>query len=403
VGVAAQRLFRNGILVTPELTLTRNPSYAPLGTELSAADVGVTVSVPLLRDRWGSVSAARERAAARDQQSSVRDLEHTVAQTVVSAAIAYWDYLAARRSLDVYVSSEQRAQQAVEKTRILVEADERTPAALQQMEGNLASKRVSRIAAEQAVSEARHQLGLAMGLDVGTTLAPPSTDFPRPAREGEQVDTARLVQEAYARRADLAATSESLRSSEIQLAAAQSEARARLDVVAGAGYTGTQTRLGLRGFFSALDPQQRLFNMTAQLKLEFPPSNSGARGRLQQNVSAVAQRHILESDLKRRIALEVAVAAEALARNEASMKESEQAVVLFEAGVRAVRRLFELGEATLFDLIQAEDALTNAQLGRVRSQRAYAAAVATLRFESGRFTDLSQRPSEAAQELLTPP
>jgi outer membrane protein TolC len=67
------------------------------------------------------------------------------------------------------------------------------------------------------------------------------------------------------------------------------------------------------------------------------------------------------------------------------MEQSAEAVRLFEAGVQAVQRRFQASAATLFDLIQAQDALTSALLSHVQSQRDHAVAIAALRFQSGRL------------------
>jgi hypothetical protein len=43
--------------------------------------------------------------------------------------------------------------------------------------------------------------------------------------------------------------------------------------------------------------------------------------------------------------------------------------------------------STLFDVILAEDALTNSRLGEIAGQHDYAVAIARLRYESGSIVD----------------
>lgn len=86
------------------------------------------------------------------------------------------------------------------------------------------------------------------------------------------------------------------------------------------------------------------------------------------------------------------------------MRESAEAVRLFEAGVQAVQRKFQLGAATLFDLIQAQDALTSALLFQVQSQRDHAVAIAALRFQSGRLVEGDRDAFRVTvADLVTPP
>jgi outer membrane protein TolC len=386
---SAQRLLRSGVLISPAATLAHVARPGSIGVDTNSVDAGLGVSIPLLRNRGGATSAAAERATERDYQSSRWQRRHVAAERVLSAVAAYWDYQAARRRLEVLQSSEELAKRTVEETRALVEADERTPADLIQVRGNVASKRVARTSAEQRVIEARTELGLAMGLPAPAIagLAPPATDFPELGDGAPRIEVARLVEDAYRRRADLAAADEETRSARIRIEAARSELRPRLDLGLSTGYTATAEHEGFGRFFSSLHRDAPRLDAFVDLTFEFPVGNSAARGRMLQSTSAYEQSRIAYRDLRRRIAAGVAVALEAVAHASAGMRGSEEAVLLFESGVKAVQRKFQLGASTLFDLIQAQDALTNAQLSHVQSQRDYAVAIAALRFQSGRLVE----------------
>jgi len=162
--IALERVFRNGITVTPEVGLARNSfSTLPGSATSNAGSVALTVGVPLMRDRGGASTVAAERAAGHDYEATRLALRHTRAASVLSSVVSYWDYLAAQQRLEVLRSSEERAQRIADQTRVLVQAEERTATDLTQTLGNLAAKRVTRIAAEQGLVEARQQLGLAVG------------------------------------------------------------------------------------------------------------------------------------------------------------------------------------------------------------------------------------------------
>jgi outer membrane protein len=377
----AQRLLRSGILATSEVSLTRSVLARSLGTDTDTADVRLGVSIPLLRDRGGASSAAAEQAAARDHEAVRWELRHAAAQQVLAAVAAYWDYQAAHERLAVLRSSEARAERAVQETTALVKADERTPADLIQLQGNAASKRASRASAEQGIVAARTALGLAMGLpaDAIASLPPPATAFPAQGGGAGRLDARRLVDETYQRRADLAAADQRTRSASTRLEAARSDERPRLDLLLNTGYRNTDIDKD-----SWYQPQ---LDALVELRLELPLSNSAARGQVARRSAAEEQSHIARDDLRRHIAADVALGLAAVTHAEAAMRESAEAVRLFEAGIQAVQRRFQLGEATLFDLIQAQDALTNALLFHVQSQRDYAVAIAALRFQSGRLVE----------------
>lgn len=402
----AQRLLRNGVLVTSDVSLTRSLLPHSLGGNTDIADVRLGVSIPLLRDRGGASTAAAEKAATRDHEAARWDLRHTAAQQVLAAVAAYWDYRAAHERLEVLRSSEARAERMVEQTRALVEADERTPADLIQMRGNAASKRATRTSAEQDLIEARTALGLAMGLpaDAIAALPPPATGFPGPGPGAGHLDTSRLVEDTYRRRADLAAADQRARSAGIRLEAARSDLRPRLDLVLNTGYRATEADDGIDRFFLTVNQHEPRLDALVGLRVELPLANSAARGRVVQSSAAQDLSNIARDDLRRRIAAGVAMGLEAVAHADASMQESAEAVRLFEAGVQAVQRRFQMGAATLFDLIQAQDALTNALIAQVQSQRDHAVAIAALRFQSGKLVEGDRDAFLVpVADLVTPP
>jgi outer membrane protein TolC len=190
----------------------------------------------------------------------------------------------------------------------------------------------------------------------------------------------------------------------VRFAASRDDLRPRLHLVVGTGYTSAEQGLGFSNFFSPLYRRGPNLDATFQFTYARPLANSLARGRLLQSVSSQEQRRVLRDDLRRRIASGVSVAWEGLSRGEAGMRESREAVRLLSSTVEAEKSKFQLGVSTLFDVIQAEDALTNARLGEIQSQRNYAVAIATLRFQSG--TLLGGDGADAApeaQRLQTPP
>ena len=403
--LGASRLFRNGVSLQQSLSLSRTGlSTQPGAAALNTSSVGLTASVPLLRDRAGVSSAAAERAALLDLESSRLSLRHTTARVVLSAVTAYWDYLSAQRRLEVFRGSEERARSTVEQTRALVQAEERTPADLTQVLGNLASKKATRISAEQGVVDARQQLGLAMGLPAEAipSLPAAATDFPEP--RGDVSPDAVLIARALAGRADLLAAENDLRAAEALLQGAKSDLRPRLDLTAGTGYTAVDGGLGWGNFVGPLFRESPKLDASLALSFQFPTANSRARGRLLASSAAHEQQRILREDLARSIESAVSVAVQALRRASEGTLESAEAARLSASTVQAEQRKFELGVSTLFDVIQAQDGLTSALLSDIQSRRNYAVAVSTLRFQAGLLVQGEpEAPAVDGPSLLTPP
>ncbi len=382
-----QKQLRQGVLIAPELSVSRT-ALPSLGLDaLSQANARLSVVVPLLKDRGGLITAASERAAVRSYEASRLQAEHVTAQAAATTVIAYWDYQAAGARVAVLTDSEARAQRLFDDTRRLVEAGERPPSDLNQVRGNVAAKRVNRIAAEQSVVDARVRLGLVMGL--GPTeiaaLPPASTPFPTvDAEAAEAIALPALVDGALGARPDLRATEKSVESARVLFDAARESLKPRVDLITSVGYAGLQVGgNGLASLFSPVFRNVPGADFSVAFRYEWGTTNAGARGILLQNESGYAQERILRQDLQRQIRTAVYQASESINRYGGSVTEAHQAVTAYEATVRSEQRKFQLGVTTLFDTINASDALIEVKLSEIAAQREYAVALATLRYQTG--------------------
>lgn len=405
-GASGTLQLRSGIVLKPEFSLTGATTSVASGIPIGHASVKLGVIVPLRKDRGGAVTVAPERGARHELEASRSRLRQAMADSVLLAARAYWEYVAARERHAILAASEARAARLVEETRVLVQADERTAADLTQLRGNLSAKRAARLGAEIAVTEAWHRLVLAMGLEARTVLhaASPATPFPVVMRDRAAPSLDALVRQAQHHRADFAAATQQVEAARVLLAAARNELEGRLDLVLNSGYTGRQLGGGANRFFAPLFRDISGLDASAQVRYEFLASNAGARGRLLQQSALYETQRIALADLERQIAAEVGVAVEVLQRSSESLSASQDADRLFDEGVQNEERKFRLGMSTLFDVIQAADGLTNARLGEITAQRDYAVAIATLRYQTGTLVRFDEeRPIVDAANLLEPP
>jgi outer membrane protein TolC len=261
--------------------------------------------------------------------------------------------------------------------------------------------------AEQSVIEARAQLGIVMGIAANAidTLPLPATDFPA------MRDTVALLPpgadsslgDPLLQRADYAAAGESERAAAALAASTQNDLRPRLDLTLGMGYVGTANGYGVGHFIAPLYQNVPGLNASVQITYQLPITNTGAEGRAVEQAAAYEQQRIVRADLARRIRSNVAVAQSALAHGHAALVESHEAVSLAQTTVKNEQRKFRLDASTMFDVIQAQDALTNAQLNEITSAQRYAVAIATLRFESGGLASRDPASTVDVQRLLTPP
>ena len=405
--VSAQKQLRNGLVISPNFGVTKTTLPGLPVPPTGQSTVRLNVLVPLLRDRGGVVTGASERAADHAYGASVFETRHVTAQAIVSAAVAYWDYLSAIKRQAVLAESEARAARLADDTRRLVEAGERAMADLTQVQANFAAKRVSRISAEQAVVDARVNLGLQMGIGPTETAALPlaSTEFPAVVDEEglAMIGTSQLVDEALARRPDLLATQKSIEAANLLLAAARDNLKPRVDLIGSAGYEGLQVGDGLTSLLAPIYRNVPGPDASVQVRYQWAASNAGARGRLLQSASNYDQERLAQTELRRQISTGVYRASEAIGRAAAGVRASHEAVTLYEAVVRSEQRKFQLGVSTLFDTIQATDGLTVVMLSEIASAREYAASVAMLRFQTASLLTTDRRGTVVDVDRLLDP
>jgi outer membrane protein len=405
--VGIQKQLRQGIIVSPELDVSRTALPTLDIQPTSQATAKLSVLVPMLKDRGGFVTSASERAAAPAYEATKFQTQHVTAQAILTAVTAYWDYQAAITRLSVLTDSERRAQRLFEDTRRLVEGGERPPSDLTQVQGNLAAKRVTRISAEQAVVDTRVRLGLVMGVGPAETAALGHATTPFPAAEpagAEAIATPALVDQALGARPDLRATEKSVESARVLFDAARENLKPRVDMVTSIGYAGLQIGGGrLTSLFSPVFSNVPGPDVSIAFRYQWATSNVGARGVLLQTESTYEQERITRQELQRQIRTGVYQASESIGRNATAMAEAHQAVSLYEATVRSEQRKFQLGVSTLFDTIQAADALTNVKLSEISIAREYAVALATLRFQTGSLIGVGPRGATVdAGRLVSP-
>lgn len=405
--VGLSMLSRTGISLRPELTLDQRESGAAgvAGSSVASARLGLTV--PLMEGRWADGPRAAEEAARVDLRARRADLRHTRSLTVLAVTRAYWAYKAAHRRLSVLRRSENRAGSLVEKLRRLVELEERPEADLDQALATLVDRRISRVAAEQAVVASRRRLGIEMGLPAERIrrLPAPKERFPDPAGIPVPADRLpRLVAEALAQRSDLRAVARREEADRELLEAARDLTRPTVDLALSVGYRTMQPGTGVGELFTPFFRQSSGVSMTAEMQVEMPLGNDDARGLAVARRASVRRQEARLHDLRREISTAVRVRVEGLNRASTTVRQATRAVELNRQIVQNETRRSEFGVATNFDVILAEDRLNQARLARVNARRDLALQLVELRFAMGSvFRKGSGDPAARLTDLTTVP
>ena len=388
--VGLQKMTRYGFSFGPSVQIARSHGITDymFPTSSNQAIVFFTVNVPLLKGRGKEAADADEMAAEENLKASILDLEQTISQSVLSTTQAYWQYLSAQRELAVLKQMEDDARKTLDDTRELVKGDQQPASDLQTFEANLAQKISQRVAGEQALFEARQDLGLAMGLAYGAINSLPLPADPFPDDETRittpvLMNPDALFQKALTKRADFLALKKKENAARILLTSANNNVLPQLDINAGVGYAGLQNGGEFNEYFQSLGTNVTGANYQAGIKLTYPFGNNAAEGQVLQQRADLQQAVIQTRDLERKINSGIQVAVQALWRALRELKETRSSVTHYRQAVKNEQIKFTMGMASVLDVINMQDRLRDVRLSEVRQRSKYADAVVQLGYETG--------------------
>jgi outer membrane protein len=384
-------LFRNGISITPDVQLTRTDDNLTNMGGLNSSQVSVQVTLPLLRNRGRAVVDAQEIAAGKELDASSYDLSQLASQLIDGTVTAYWSYLGALQSLDVYRESEQRGAQLLDNVRELVRADIIARIELENGVANFASRTANRIQAEQAVVGSAQALAVAIGVsaDEILSLPAPSDNYPdglkQPLLTITPAALKSYIQLALSRRADYIAAKVRVAEAQAILVYARNQIKPQLNIVGNMGYAGLQEATRFDKYLSSVFQNIYGPSYTAGLQYTFPLGNHAAKGQLMETEAAVQQEVLHVNDTARQLASNVVTAATGLNSSVLQLEKAAEASASFGRALDGEREKLRFGAASVLDILQTEDRYVTARLDEISARVTYAEAIANFRFATGTY------------------
>ncbi len=355
----------------------------------TAGTFSFRLNAPLLRNSGRETVGATVDATEAELSAARLDLNFTNAQTVLNTTLAYWDYVAKQRLLEIAVVTEKRLSDLVDETRKLIAADQVPAADIQLVLASQAEKIANRVLSEQALIDARRILARQIGLtaEYSMTLPLPRDDFPRydgaPLEFMSRID--KLQEAALAARSDLEALKARVRADGYRLAASRNNLKPQLDFNLNLSYSGLAEGAQPSNIVAPYNTGRVGPSVTASLALLWPYENSAARGVYQSQSAAYEANIIRLRDLQASIGSLVAIVAIGLKNSAELSKVYDEAVRRYEITLQNERTKHRLGTSTLIDVINVEDRLRVALGNQVQVRQNYASAVVQFRFELGQL------------------
>ncbi|MEO8478854.1 MAG: TolC family protein [Gemmatimonadota bacterium] len=334
-----------------------NPSYS----------VGARASLTLFdgfnRERTLSAAEAREDAA-------VASITSTIFQNRLTVTNAFFDALANEELLKVSEAAVTRAQQqlAVASARLQSGAGQLTDSLSALVQAGQARQQLLNAQASLATAEAN--LGRLVGEDHRVAAVDDSSFYVQPVL----LDTAGVRIEAIA-------ASPAVQTSEANLEAARQQLRASKS-----GYWPTVTASASSDWTAnkfndySLEPRRNFL-----LQMSFSPWSNLQRETQVENASIALDNQIAQvADQKRQISAQMTQQFASLGNARESIDVAQLSVGAAAENVRITEQRYRLGVATIFDLLQAQEQLTSAQVSEIQARYSYLRAKSQIEALIGR-------------------
>jgi outer membrane protein len=348
--------------------------------EIYNTDAGLTVTQPLLKNFWTDGTRGDIKIAKREIKASERAVEFTVMDTVHKVSQAYFDLVAARDQIKVREMALQLKEQSLSDTTKKVQAGTLAPLDEKAAASDAAAARADLIAARFALEQAENALKVLIAddfLSVESTGLEPTEKL---LVVRQQFNKAESWRTALEKRPDYLREKEVLAQANIRLEYSKNQLFPSLDLVA------TYGRNGLGATYSdSLDNigDNRFPRYGGALVLTVPLSRKTERAnhkirkvQMENQILNMKQR---ERDLFRGVDDAVKKVTSAYS----AIESTREARVFAEAALDAEQKKLENGKSTNLDVLQLQDALTQARSREVQAIATYNKGLYDVYFAEG--------------------
>jgi outer membrane protein len=343
---------------------------------------------PLLKGRGKKVTTTSENIARKNVQNLQDEYSFTISSEILQLSFAYWQYLTAYRSLEIYTGNEKRVRNVLEVTNELVKADKRPAGDLSQVYAELANQERQTKVAEQNLFEAKLNLGSVIGLSVQSSmeLQEPLNDFPNVFESGfkQGMSEATFMQLALSNRMDIKARQKAKESLELQKYSAEKNLKPQLDLTGFVTYGGQSIGNGFDNTMATFaNNEGRSLGGGFNLSFTLPVNNNLAKGNYLQVESSLMNQYIINENLERIIHLNVFSALSNLENSVIVLNKAEESLTQYRKAFQNEETKFQNGLTTLLNLLIFQERLTYAELEYLQSHQQFATAIIKLRYETG--------------------
>jgi outer membrane protein len=355
------------------------------------SNFGVNFTQPLLRGRGAYVNRIPLMQARSRLRQTEFNLTDQVLRILTDAELAYWNVVQARENLRVREAALDLANKALERANKELELGAMSPLDIFQPQQQQATAEIdvsqARFNLRQTEEALRKQIGADLDPQI-RNLAIELTETVMPPADTGTIDAETEVLKALALRPDLKSAVQSLDVDDLQIHGLKNQSKPDFSLIG--GYT-TQGRGGVfnqrtnvfgessvistipGGFGDALDQMFGfgfpVYSFGVQLRLPIRDRRVAA-----DLADAVVQKRrdaLQVRNVEQTVRLEVLTAVNQVESSKASVKLAATALEFAQKYLDAEQKKYDLGTSQIFFVLQAQNALVNAQSAVVRESITY--------------------------------
>ncbi len=369
--------------------LSTNSGYYDYNPSINAS-LSLTITQPLIKNRGSYVNRLPVMVASSRLRKTEFDFRTSLLQLVSLAENAYWDVILARENLRVAESARDLAEQALKRSQRELELGALSPLDIYNPQQQFASSKIGVSQAQYFLKETEDALRRQIGADLDPqirTLPLELTETVSPDVQAPAIDTEKEVAKALSMRPDLKSARQDLDIDNLGIRTARNELLPDLEFTA--GYT-TQ---GLGGIFypTTTDPGlpppvavpgglgdalSQMFGFGypvyfAGLTLRLPVRNRAASADMADALVSKKRDSLNVRSVEQQVRLDVLTAVNQVESSRDAMRLSVVARDFSKKYLEAEQKKYELGNSTVFFVLQAQGALVSAESSVVQNAVSY--------------------------------
>jgi outer membrane protein len=373
--------------------------YNPLLNSSLAA----TISQPLIKNRGLYINRLPITVASSRLRKTQYDLKSSLLQLVSAAENAYWDAVLARDSLRVAESARDLADQALKRARRELELGALSPLDIYNPEQQYATSQIGVSQAQYLLQQTWDALRRQMGADLDRDIRKLPIELSEsvsPAADAPPIDAEKEVVKAMGIRPDLKSAVQNLDIDDLGISSAKNELLPDLEL------TGAYTTQGLGGIFYPTSTElgvvasgpavpgglgsalSQMFGFgypmySVGLTLRLPIKNHAASADMADALVAKKRDALNVRTVQQQVRLDVVTAVSQVESSKDAIKLAVVARDYSQKYLESEQKKYELGNSTIFFVLQAQQALVAAESSVVQNSVSYRRNLMNLLLRTG--------------------